>query len=329
MGISMGRRSASVEKFLKSLDAYMENEANKAHARIYSDELFIFSESGVSRRRRSRDDHIILADRRRGASFSGRSVSEAFGLTRSELKAFYAALDSKRKFAVIPVAGKAAILYLGLFRSCRIGVMSLTPHLLGADSADYRDDFRYVFDDTFFPKELIKIGSEGNFLSFINDFMLFKSDILLACGIESRDGTVKVREMLYSAAELVGCELSLAREGGISASRIERDTTAAMVLCILSAVRSVSEDRCAYVGVSERDGESVISVSFKPYGDFDGENAAFVAFCRSFSELHGISFSFVKRGERYCASFIPERIDPSQSGLKASVIFDFNPHESR
>ena len=135
--------------------------------------------------------------------------------------------------------------------------------------------------------------------------------------------------MLYSTADLVGCELSLSGDGFIHVGAIERDTAAAMLLCLLSAVRSVSEDRCAYVSAIGREGDVIIEVFFKPYGDFNGEEATFVGFCRTFSELNGIPFSFARRGDGYCAAFIPERIDPAKGGLKASVIFDFNPQESR
>ena len=320
----MGRRSNNVENFLRSMERYCESEARNRKPRVFGDELFVFGDFGGSRRRRSYADYIVLGDRRRGDSFSGESIVE--GLCRSDLEreAFFRAIESGRDFSVMPCAGRTAILYTGLLSSCRLGVLSLTQHSPRATAASLSGSFGGLFDDVRFDGAFSDPDGNANACSFVNDFMTFKSDMLSACGIERVEGRIGFDTMLYSAADAVGCSVVLAGNRFLRSEYFDRDTSAAMMLCLLSAIRSVSEDRCAYVSVGEADGDAAIGISFKPYGIFDADRAAFLTFCRSLSELHGIPFSFVTVGDTCRADFIPMKLDPSEAGLKAGVIFDFS-----
>ena len=319
----MGRRSKSVENFLMSMEAFCENEARNRKVRTFSDELFVFGEINGTRRRRSAFDCIILGDRRRGKSLAGNPVVGTIFKSSDEEREFYRAIDSKKEFAVIAYSGKTAILYLGLWRSYRLGVISLTSQSVKVTAAALSEDFGRVFEDIWFG-DGFSMADEANPCLFINEFMTFKRDMLAASGIDSVDGRLGFDTMLYSAAETVGCDVVLTENSFLRVERIDRDTTATILLCLLSAVRSVSADRRAYVRISESDGDAAISLSFSPYGDFSTDRAVFADFCRSFSELYGIPFSIGIQNGICRVDFIPMRIDPSQSGLKASVIFDFN-----
>ena len=323
----MGRNSKSVENFLRSIDEYYENEAKMASVRIFRDELYVFGEVRSAGGRRRPDDYIILGDRRRGESLVGTSLPRS--LLGSRTDELYSAIDSRKSFAVINCGGKAAILYLGLFGSCRVGIMSLTAHSACVIASAMADDLGCIFGGIWVSDAIRSVGGEGDPRGFINDFMMFKSEVLSACGIEGLHAFVGLEEMLFSVSELVGCNIEIMGRGPIVEERVERETSAAMFFCLLSAIRSASEDRCAFIRVREYDGDAVIDLTFKPYGELPEDSLPFAEFCRSFSERHGIPFSYESANGKCSVSFIPVRIDPSAGGLKASVPFDVNQPKQR
>ena len=325
----MGRRSKSVESFLRSLDEYHEKRRQEVRARVFADELFVFGDFGVGRMRRTATDYIILGDRRRGPSFSGMAISRALPFDSTERTELYRALDGDGEFAVVSCGGRAAVIYRGLLRSYRIGIMSLTDHAISAASAARGEDFGHLFGDVTFHGVSADVSYSGNPGRFISDYMSFRHDVLSACGVEGDDGIAGFDDMISATADMVGCEVLHEESRKTFSERVDRDTSAAVLVCLLSAIRSVSSDRCAHINVGESDGDAVIHISFKPYGEFNGERSAFIDFCRSFSELHGIPFSFGTHGDLFRVSFIPVRIDPSIGGLKASVNFNLDRNGSR
>ena len=106
----MGRRSKSVESFLRSLDEYHEKRRQEVRARVFADELFVFGDFGVGRMRRTATDYIILGDRRRGPSFSGMAISRALPFDSTERTELYRALDGDGEFAVVSCGGRSAVI---------------------------------------------------------------------------------------------------------------------------------------------------------------------------------------------------------------------------
>ena len=315
----MGRRSKSVENFLRSIDEYYERGAELASVRTFKDELFIFGEFRIGGRRRP-EDYVILGDRRRGESLMGKSLLGAF--PDKKPRDLYDALESGNSFAIIPWGEKVAIIYLGLYYSCRIGIMSLTYYTSRIVSA-LGPELRGVLGDVWFAKSITDVVENGNPCAFITDFMTFREEILAACGIDEnpqvRGG---VERMIYSSADLIGCGIKIDGVTYSGSERVERDTSAAIFLSILSAVRSISRDRSVTVTVGERDGDAVVDLSFQLYGELTDERMSFIKYAQSFSKRHSIPFSYDVTDGICRVSFMPIRLDPSEGGLKAGVTFE-------
>lgn len=321
----MARRSKSIDKFMKSLDEYVfANDIGytlRQKVRVFDDDLFIFYEASGGRLRKSADDYRVIGGRSAHKGLSGsRLLADVLSLTKAERRGLCSCLDSGRQFAVISAGEQTALIYCGLLGSCGLGVASLTAYHPRLINRIKGEEFGHLLVGTWLSSECADDGGTDDPGEFIAKIQSFENELLSVCGKEPAD--VGIGDMIASAARLVGCGLRLGDTLRISAEAINRDTLAAMLLCIFSAVRSAATDRTATVRCGTVDGETVITVKFRTQPSFMEGNTVFIDFCRAFAEHYLIPFAFELTDINGWVSFIPYRLDPSASGLKTSIIFD-------
>lgn len=323
----MKKKPSNVQKFLRSLDDLIENENSTGRApRVFKDELFVFCDAAGSRQRRTAEDYVVLGGRSSRTELSeNRALASLLPFSASEKKNLCRLTEGGGRFAVIPCGGRAAIVYCGLIGPCRLAVMSLTGHSSEVISHASLGEYSHIFEDTVFfaPASPSGASLRSDIAEFSSDFMSFRDDVLLSCGITPTESENELEGMISAAADFTGCELRFERLESLRGASADRQVAAAMTLSVLSAVRSLSADRCARVALYDSDGDATVTVSFTVADGLRREKMGFVSYCRAVSGLYGIPFAFDCGGGVGRVGFMPIKLDPSRSGLKADTVFDF------
>lgn len=313
-----------------------ENKEDFYKFDLFDHDLILFREesSGYI----SKYEDMVILGGRSAKPFKGGRLADEIKLLADDKRFFMDFIyDNGRKFALTYANGKMILVFNRLFRSCGIGVAAVfdvSPEF--AAEAVKSGIFDRLGAFLYSPGliELSKSRKDARLSSEYDGlvYSVFKiADSLLAAmgeGLSAMDS--REREAVYfairSAAAITGCNCEkIERPDTVADIKLDKDSLAALLLCLFSLCRWLSSGRRGSVSVNAREsGYYSIRLEFEmTRAKLRDMDLRCISFCESMAERLELPLSIEIDNSTCVAEFIPLRVDPSLSGLKAGVRISF------
>jgi hypothetical protein len=176
-----------------------------------------------------------------------------------------------------------------------------------------------------FAKKSKAKANEERAMAFVYSVIKISETLLYSLGEGKNSQTVEPNSIISALSSLSGCRAEL--NGPTHSHRapsVDRESLATILLCLFSFCRRFSADRGLKLSVDELPQGYSIKLGFE-LGDVKPtpSDISLISFCEAMSNRLELPFFFEMDKDHCSCEFMPRRVDPALSGLKAGVHIKF------